>query len=50
MYATLKGHTGIVNAVRWVPGREKGEEVIVSGGVDHAVRIWKEKNDEVYSP
>jgi len=43
IYGTLKGHSGTVNAVKWVPGRSRGEEMIVSGGVDRSVRIWKEK-------
>ena len=46
---TLKGHTGIVIVVRWVPGRTRGEEIIVSGSVDHSVRIWKETNGRVDS-
>ena len=36
-----------MNAVKWVPEREEGEEIIVSGSVDHSVRIWKENNGEV---
>lgn len=44
---TLSGHTGIVNAVKWVPGRGEAEEIIVSGSADHTVRIWKEENGEV---
>ena len=36
-----------MNAVRWVPERHEGEEVIVSGGVDCSVRIWKETKGEV---
>jgi elongator complex protein 2 len=47
IYATLKGHTDIVNVVRWVPGCEDGKEVIVSGSVDRSVRIWKEIDGEV---
>lgn len=41
MERTLKGHVGLVNAVRWIPGK-KGDEVLVSGGVDKCVRVWKE--------
>jgi WD40 repeat protein len=44
---TLKGHTGIVNVVRWVPGQKVGVEVIVSGAVDGAVRVWREENGRV---
>ena len=47
IYATLKGHTDVVNAVLWVAAREKGNEIIVSGAVDKTVRIWKEKNGQV---
>jgi len=43
----LKGHVGLVNVVRWVPGREEGNEFIVSGGVDHSVRIWNENEEKV---
>jgi elongator complex protein 2 len=36
-----------VNVIRWIPGRTKGDEAIVSGGVDKSVRIWKESDGEV---
>ena len=36
-----------MNVVRWVPGCEDGEEVIISGSVDRSVRIWKEIKAEV---
>ena len=44
--ATLKGHVGVVNIVRWIPGQSAGEG-LVSGGVDKCVRVWKEKNGMV---
>ena len=34
--------------VRWIPGRERGEEIIVSGSVDHSLRVWKEINGKVF--
>jgi len=33
--------------VRWAPA-PRGEEVLVSGGVDKCVRVWKEKDGVVW--
>ena len=50
IYATIKGHTGVVNAVRWVESGPGGvEEFLASGSVDRSVRIWKE-NDHGVNP
>ena len=43
IYGTLKGHSGTVNAVKWVPGLSRGEEMIVSGGVDRSVRYGRRR-------
>jgi len=44
IYVTLKAHTDAVNAIKWVPRRTWGDEVLVSGSVDKTVRIWTERN------
>ncbi|TAQ89824.1 hypothetical protein B7494_g1870 [Chlorociboria aeruginascens] len=41
VFALLGGHTGTVNAVRFVPGPKS---ILLSGSVDKMVRIW-EKNE-----
>jgi hypothetical protein len=33
--------------VRWLPGRSVGKEIIVSGAVDHSVRVWREDGEGV---
>ena len=36
----LSGHTDKVNAVRFFPRRQDESQVILSGSVDHTIRIW----------
>ncbi|KAG2465223.1 ELP2 protein, partial [Polypterus senegalus] len=39
--ATLNGHTGRVNCVRWVPRNDYGPETeLLSGGTDNQILIW----------
>jgi len=46
IYVTLKAHTDAVNAIKWVPRRTRGDEVLVSASVDETVRIWTERNHD----
>jgi WD40 repeat protein len=46
IYVTLRGHSGGVNAVKWMSSRGTCEG-IVSGSVDKTVRIWEEREGKV---
>ena len=39
--ALLRGHTDIVNAVRFFPVQESFSQTILSGSVDKTVRVWQ---------
>lgn len=39
--ALLKGHTGPVNAVKFLPLPEHGINLLLTGSVDKSIRIWK---------
>ena len=44
MFATLHGHRGRVNCVRWLPGVSRSPPVpceLLSGGVDGKVVLWR---------
>ncbi|KAK6334936.1 hypothetical protein TWF718_010376 [Orbilia javanica] len=41
VFATLKGHTDKVSAVRFVDDTQDSSSVLLSGGVDKVLRVWK---------
>jgi elongator complex protein 2 len=45
VYATLKGHSGRVNCVRWLKCIQ--DEFLLSGSADMTVRVWKDDKSSV---
>ncbi|KAF3275979.1 hypothetical protein TWF970_006589 [Orbilia oligospora] len=41
VFATLKGHTDKVSAVRFLDGTPDSSSILLSGGVDKVLRVWK---------
>ncbi|KAK6354128.1 hypothetical protein TWF730_008548 [Orbilia blumenaviensis] len=41
VFATLKGHTDKVSAVRFVDDTSNSSSILLSGGVDRVLRVWK---------
>lgn len=41
MHALLRGHTDKVNAVKFYPSSDGQRSIILSGSVDHTVRVWR---------
>lgn len=41
MHALLRGHTDKVNAVKFFPTSDGQRPIILSGSVDHTVRVWR---------
>ena len=43
MKALLRGHTDIVNAIKFFPTRVESPQTILSGSVDKTIRVWQAK-------
>jgi WD40 repeat protein len=54
MLATLQGHAGRVNCVKWVPaaagGARRGGSLLLSGGADGSVRVWAWRGEGAAPP
>ncbi|CAI8001653.1 Elongator complex protein 2 [Geodia barretti] len=43
VFATLQGHSGRVNCVRWIPSLSSLSAELVSGGVDGKIIVWRKQ-------
>jgi elongator complex protein 2 len=46
IFALLKGHTDVVNAIRFITPACLGEALIISGSVDKTIRIWQKSPED----
>lgn len=48
MEALLRGHTDIVNVVKFFPTTSDQAKIILSGSVDNTIRVWREQTSTIF--